>query len=331
MAARPTVYITDFWTKDPDVERAALAGVADIVALGAHREDDLLPRIIDAAALLSWHDITLGRETIRQLPRCKVIVRVGVGFDNVDIAAAREQGIPVCNVPDYGTEDVADHAIALLLALVRNLPQFQADFRAPLMHWNARRCERTPRLRGMTFGIVGLGRIGSATALRAKAFGMNVIANDPFLADGAGKAIGVRMVDSLAELLSMADIVSLHAPLNESSRNMINARALAGVKRGAILINTARGGICDTAALLAALEDRRLAGIGLDVLPTEPAVMSDPLVAAARDPQHVAHHRVLITPHSAFYTEEGSIEMRTKAALEARRAILGERLRNVVN
>jgi D-3-phosphoglycerate dehydrogenase/C-terminal binding protein len=325
------VYITDFWTGPPDVEQTAIGDAATVVVLGVHRESDLLPRVTDAAALLVWHGIRISAATLQKLRQCRVLVRIGVGFDNVDLDAARANGIPVCNVPDYGIEDVADHAIALLLALVRNLPRFQADLRGRPLRWDARRNERTPRLRGMVFGVIGLGRIGSATALRARAFGMDVLAYDPYIPDGRDKALGIRRVDTLAELLGQSDIVSLHAPLNETTRGMIDARALEQVKRGAILINTARGPICDTTAVLRALEAGRLAGAGLDVLPTEPPPETDELLAAARNPEHVAHHRCILTPHSAFYTEEGFEEMRRKAALEVRRALLGEKLRNRVD
>ncbi len=325
------VYITDFWTGATDVESAALADVADVTALGAHVESELLPRCADADALLVWHDIRLTRATIAALRCCRAIVRIGVGFDNVDLASASELRIPVCNVPDYGIEDVADHAIALLLSLVRNLSQFQFDLRASPPRWDARRNERMPRLRGMTLGVLGLGRIGTATALRARAFGLEVLACDPYIPDGRGKALGIRMVDTCRELLEQSDIVSLHTPLNETTRGLIDAASLAHCRRGAILINTARGPICDTRAVLTALEKGHLAGAALDVLPTEPPAADDPLLTAFRDPRHVAYHRCVITPHAAFYTEEGFTEMRRKAALEVRRALRGEPLRNRVN
>ncbi len=329
MAAQ--VYITDFWTGPADVESAALGDLATATALGAHDERELLPRCADADALLVWHDIRLTRPTIEALRRCKAIVRIGVGFDNVDLAAARERGIPVCNVPDYGIEDVADHAIAMMLALVRNLSQFQADLRGTPSRWDARRNDRMPRLRGMTFGVLGLGRIGTAAALRAKAFGMEVLACDPYIPDGRGKSLGVAMVDTWQELFQRSDAVSLHTPLNDSTRGLVDAAALARCRRGAILINTARGPICDTRAVLAALESGQLAGAGLDVLPVEPPGCDDALLAAFRDPGHVAYHRCVLTPHAAFYTEEGFVEMRRKAALEVGRALRGEPLRNRVN
>ncbi len=329
--SRRHVYITDFWNGEPDVEQAALAGVAEVVALHAADESQLLPRAADADALLVWHEIRLTRPTISALHKCRAIVRIGVGFDNVDLAAARERDIVVCNVPDYGIEDVADHALAMTLALVRNLSQFQADFRARPLYWNPRRNIRQPRLRGMVFGIVGLGNIGSATAMRARAFGMDVLALDPFIKSGRDKALGIRMADTLEELVSQSDVVSLHVPLDETTRNMICGDVLSRFKPGALLVNTARGPVCDARAVLAAVESGRLAGAALDVLPIEPPAEDDALLRAVRDPAHVAYHRVLLTPHAAFYTEEGFEEMRRKAALEARRALTGERVRNRVN
>lgn len=331
VAAIPRVYITDFWTGPPDVEQDALGDAGQVIVLGKHDERELLPTVAEADALLVWHDIRITRATIDALHRCKAIVRIGVGYDNVDRAAARARGIAVCNVPDYGTEDVADHAIAMLLALARNLLQYQRELRQPAPRWDAQGCRRTPRLRGMVFGVVGLGRIGSATALRAKAFGMDVVAYDPLIPDGRDKALGIRSTHTLEELLRQADVVSIHTWLDDVTRNMFNAETIAKMKPGAILLNTARGPICDTRAVLAALESGALAGAGLDVLPTEPPPPDDPLLRAARDPHHIASHRCVLTPHSAFFTEEGFIEMRRKAALEARRALLGERLRNCVN
>jgi D-3-phosphoglycerate dehydrogenase/C-terminal binding protein len=327
----PTIYITDFWTGAPDVEQQAVGGLARVVTLGAHHEKDILPKIGDAAALLVWHDIRLTTATLDALKQCKVIVRIGVGFDNVPIDEAARRGIPVCNVPDYGTEEVADHSIALLLALVRSFPQFAEEIRRPTPFWDARSPKRSPRLRGKVFGVIGLGRIGTATALRAKAFGLDVVAYDPYIADGRDKALGIRMAFTLPELLGQSDFVSLHTPLTAETRGLIDAETLRQFKPGAILINTARGPICDTTAVLKALESGHLAGAGLDVIPVEPPLADDPLLSAYRNPQHIASQRVILTPHSAFYSEEGFEEMRRKAALEAGRALRGERLRNRVN
>jgi D-3-phosphoglycerate dehydrogenase/C-terminal binding protein len=187
------------------------------------------------------------------------------------------------------------------------------------------------RLRGRVFGIVGLGRIGSAAAVRAKALGMDVAFYDPFKADGWDKALGVRRVETLPELFEQSLVLSLHCPLTEQTRSLVDAAALNRMPTGSFLINTARGAIVDTTAIPDAIASGRLAGAGIDVLPSEPPSGDDPLTRAWRDPEHPAHHRVLINPHAAFYCEEGLLEMRTKGADACRRALSGRPLRNVVN
>jgi len=187
------------------------------------------------------------------------------------------------------------------------------------------------RLRGRVFGLVGLGRIGMAAALRAKSFGMDVAFLDPFVPDGREKALGIRRVETLDELLAQAHVLSLHCPLTPQTCGLIDAAALAKLPRGAFLVNTARGALVDTAAIPHAVASGQLAGAAFDVLPTEPLPESDPLALAWRDPQHPAHDRVIINPHAAFYCEEGLAEIRTKACANTRRALLAEPVRNVVN
>ncbi len=324
------VIVTDFWTSEPDLEREALGDLAELHCLGATDELQLRGQIEQADALLVWHDIRLGAASIASLERCRAIVRIGVGFDNVDLDAARRAEIPVCNVPDYGVEEVADHALAMLLALVRRLPDWQTALRGQAPRWDALCFPRLPRLRGKVLGIIGLGRIGTAMAMRGKALGMQVCFYDPYTADGRDKALGLERVESLQALLGRSFAVSIHTPLTDETRGMIDAQSLALLPAGATLINTARGPICDTRAILAALQTGQLAGVGLDVLPCEPADPEDPLVCAFRQPEHPAYHRIILTPHSAFYSEAGFAEMRRKAALEVRRALLGETLRNRV-
>jgi D-3-phosphoglycerate dehydrogenase/C-terminal binding protein len=187
------------------------------------------------------------------------------------------------------------------------------------------------RLRGRVFGIVGCGRIGSAAALRAKAFGFDVAFFDPFVPDGLDKALGVRRVDTLDELLAQSHILSAHCPLTPQTRGLLGAREIARMPRGSFLVNTARGGVVDTAAVVEALASGHLAGAGIDVLEQEPPPADSPVLRAWRDPNHPAHDRLLLNPHTAFYCEEGCVEFRTKASREVLRALKGEPLRNVVN
>lgn len=325
------VVVADFITGPLDPERSVLGELADVRAVAAHSEQDLVGRVEDAHALMIYHTIAITRRTIDRLQCCKLIVRCGVGYDNIDCAAARARGIPVANVPDYGTEEVADTALGMALALVRCISLLNSRLRAGLGEWSFQQAVPIWRLRGRVFGVVGLGRIGTATALRAKALGMDVAFYDPYVPDGRDKALGIRRCESLDELLRQTWVLSLHCPLTEETRSLINLNTLRTMPPGSYLVNTARGAIVDTRALADVLADGHLAGAALDVLPQEPPAPDDPLLAAWRDPAHPAHHRLILNPHTAFYCQEGLMEMRLKGSQACRRALLGLPLRNVVN
>jgi len=314
-----TVLVADF-LDETSVETPLLEDIARIVVARATVESALEPYLADTDAIIVYHDISIISDaTFRRAPKCKCVVRAGVGYNNVDRAAAAHRGIVVCNVPDYGTEEVADHAMALMLALARRLFPSHEAIRGG--EWHYKTALGAPRLRGKTFGVVGCGRIGAATALRAKAFGMDVVFYDPLKPDGTDKALGVRRVYSLDELLEQSHVVSLHCYLDETTHHMINDAAFAKMRPGAMLINTARGPVVDQKALVAALESGQLGSAGLDVVEVEPL-----------DDEHLRNHpRVILTPHSAFYSVEGYVELRTKTALEVRRILLGEKPRNPVN
>lgn len=326
------VAVTDFLTAgELDWERQVLGDIAEVEALGASDERELVDRIEEADAIIVFHSIRLTSHTISRLGRCKVIVRCGVGVDNIDLEAARARGIPVANVPDYGTEEVADSAIGMTLAMTRGISRLNSCLRARRGLWTPTVAAPLHRLRGQVFGIVGLGRIGSATALRAKALGMEVAFYDPYREDGYDKALGVRRAETLDELARQSYVVSMHCPLTDETHHMINRKLLAQLRAGSYLVNTARGNVVDTVAVLEAIESGQLAGAAIDVLAQEPPADDDPLVVAWRDPAHPAHDRVLITPHIAFYCEQGFEDMRRKAAGTCRRALVGEPIRNVVN
>jgi D-3-phosphoglycerate dehydrogenase/C-terminal binding protein len=325
------VVITDYIRDDLAIERAELGDVATIEALDAYSEAELAGRIDEADALLVFHNVALTHVSIERLQCCRVIARVGVGYDNVDTVAARAKHIDVTNVPDYGTEEVADSAIGMMLALTRGITRMDLRLRTASGIWDYQHGAPLHRLRGRVLGIVGLGRIGKATALRGKALGMDVAYYDPLIEDGYDKALGIRRAEQLEELCRQSYVLSLHCPRTPVTHRMIDARAIAWLPPGSYLVNTARGGIVDTAALPAALESGHLAGVALDVLPTEPPPPDDRLLAIWRDPSHPCYGRILINPHAAFYCEEGLREMRQKAAASCRRALLGLPQRNIVN
>ncbi len=331
MSQLPQVVITDLIVEPLEPERRILDGAAEIRALNARTEAELEGQIEDADAILVYHYFRFTRASIERLRNCKVIVRPGVGYDGIDIAAARERSIPVCNVPDYGTEEVADSALAMALALARGTHFLNSRLRRGIGDWNVDQAAPIPRLRGRVFGIVGCGRIGTAAAIRAKNFGFDVRFFDPNLPDGADKALGIRRAESLTDLLAASHIVSLHCPLTEETRGMIGAAEIAKMPRGSVLVNTSRGGVVETAAVVEALASGHLAGAGIDVLEQEPPPKDSPILTAWRDSEHPAHDRLLLNPHTAFYCEEGAEEFRTKGAQEVLRALRGEPLRNVVN
>ena len=318
MSKRPLVVVTDHLA-EAGVERAVLDPAADLLLLQTYDEADVAARAAAADVLLVFHDIKLTEYSIATLTKCRGIVRCGVGFDNVDLKAAGSRGIVVCNVPDYGTEEVADHALLLLLALARRLLPAEQSVRAG--RWDPTTVFGTPRLRGRTLGLIGCGRIGTAMALRAKALGMRIVIYDPFKPDGLEKSLGVERCWRLDDLLAQSQFLSLHCPLTVETRYILNAETLARLPAGAYVINTARGPCIDVPALLDAVDSGHVAYAGLDVVEREPL----------DDERLRRHPRVLLTPHTAFYSVEAFAEMRTKGAEEALRLLRGEPVRNPVN
>ena len=319
MLSKFQVVIADFLSDD-DVETQVLGDIAGIHLARAWNESELAALAPSADAIILYHDIPyVGEATFAKAERCLGLVRAGVGYNNVDLAAAGKRGIVVCNVPDYGTEEVADHAMMMLLAVVRQMRQGDEAIRGGV--WDFRTVSETPRLRGKTLGLVGCGRIGTAMALRAKSFGLDVAFYDPYAAPGLDKALGIRRIDRLEDLLAQSPFVSLHCFLDEHSKHLMNARTLALMPKGSVLINTARGGVVDQDALLQAIDSGHLLGAGMDVCEREPL-----------DDDRLRHHpKILFSPHSAFYSQEGFIELRRKAAEEVRRLLTKSPLRCPVN
>ena len=284
----------------------------DLVERSAAVPDAALAR---ADAVLTWHYLTWGADVIAKLPRCRAIMRAGVGVDHIDLKAAGEAGIAVLNTPDYGTSEVADHALALLLALRRGIVAHQDWLRAdPLANWTTgQQGPLMKRIRGTTLGLVGLGRIGTATAERARGFGVKLLCYDPYLPRGQEIALGVERKETLAELLAASDVVSIHCPLTAETRGLMNQAAFAAMQPGSILINTARGGIVDIDACYQALRSGHLGGAGLDVLPQEPMPAEHPLIQAHMRREDWIRDRLILTPHAAWYSPEGWADMRRLA------------------
>ena len=304
---------------DCTIEAEVLRNHAQVHEIRLRSDADLTDeQCARADAIILWHEPDLTLAAMKRLKKTRIVVRNGVGFDNVDIRGAASLGIAVANVPDYGTEEVADHTIALALALIRRLRPLFEDVARGVWKWETAAACR--RLRGQVFGIVGCGRIGTAAALRAKALGFDVRFYDPYVPSGYEKAIGVRRERSLPALIQAADVLSMHVPLTDETRHLIDIPQLQAMKRTAFIVNTARGPVVRHAALAQALNEGWIAGAGLDVLEDEP----EGLDLFGR------HPNCLITPHSAFYSQESMEELRRLSAVVVREALEG-RLINVVN
>lgn len=250
---------------------------------------------------------TVDAELLDRLPHCRAVVRYGVGVDTIDVDAATARGVWVVNVPDYGTDEVADHTIALMLALLRGVAVLDRAVRAG--DWSLDAAPELRRLSALTLGVVGDGRIGAAVAHRAAAFGMDTLTHDV-------RPGGV----ALDELLERSDVVSLHVPLTDATRHLVDPRRMP---RGSFLVNASRGGLVDPAAVLEALGDGTLAGAAFDVFETEPPTGSDL--------ELVRHPRVIATPHAAWWSRESTRALKAEVAREALRVLRGERPRSPVN
>ena len=272
------------------------------------------------------------RTDLARFPRLRAIVRMGVGYDKLDRPAAAERSVIVCNVPDYGTTEVADHAIALALTLRRGiLLHHELQRKDPPAPWRSFQNPMIKRLGTQTFGIVGLGRIGTAVALRAKAFNFRVVFYDPYLPNGVELALGINRAATLEDLLRQTDTLSIHAPLTPETRGMLGREQLALLRPEAVVVNDARGPIVDLDALADLMRDGHIAAAGLDVLPVEPPVEPIPeLLRAYRAREPWLEGRLVITPHSAWLTPHSWEDTRRKSAETMRAALLTNRPQNVI-
>jgi len=297
----PKVLFADYDYSDIGFERDlfAAAGV-ELVPAQCKSEADVIAAARDCAAiLLQYAPIT--ERVVAALPNVGIVSRIGAGFDTVDTDACARHGVWVANSPDYGVGEVATHALAQALALVRNIVAYHRDIQAGKWHYLSSGPLR--RVGDMTLGIVGLGRIGKRMAHVSRNVFRRVVACDPYIIDGDFPAYVERR--DLARVFAESDVVSLHVPLTAETRGMIDANVLAGAKPGLILVNTARGAVVDVDAALAALDAGTIAGLGLDVLPVEPVPASSKLLG---------HPRVILSPHAAFFSVEAERELRRKAA-----------------
>ena len=302
-----TVVVTDQVFPDVAIETDVLRGIDAEVVSPKSASGILPPQAATADALLNTY-LPLDRAAIGSLERCRVIARYGIGVDNIDLQAAREAGIVVTNVPDYSVEEVAVHAITLMLALVRRLPRAMA--RAAEGQWGIGALRPIPRLSELTVGVVGLGKIGTRVVALLRPMGCRVVGFDPYVREGEGVEIVVRLDD----LLGAVDVVSLHLPATPETRGMIDATALARMRPGTLLINTSRGALVHTSDLADALRSGHLGGAALDVLEREAADAS----------AFEGIDNVILTPHMAYYSESSLRESQRKAATQVLKVLTGQ-------
>ncbi|MBQ35742.1 MAG: hydroxyacid dehydrogenase [Gemmatimonadaceae bacterium] len=315
----PLVAVTDHVFPDLEPTKAALASVgAEVNLARSGSAEDILDVARGADAVINCF-AQLPGDVINQFEQCRIIARTGIGIDTIDLDVATTKGIVVTNVPEYCEDEVSDHAMALLLALARNVTRGNAQVHGG--EWALAKLKPMFRLRGRTVGLVGFGKIPRLVAAKAQAFGLNVVAFDPYIEPSDAASLGVELL-SLEELMANSDFVSIHTPLTPETRHMIGADVLAGMKPEAMLINTARGGLVDVDALADALDAGSLAGAGLDVLPDEPPTA---------DLRLMDRDNVILTPHTAFYSEQSMIDLQAKAAQQVALVLAGEQPQYAVN
>jgi len=311
--AGPVIAVTDSVFPSLDPAKAALARLNPTYRMSKSvNADDIVAVAKDADAVLVTY-AKLTREILTQLTRCKAIGRFGLGVDNIDLPTAKEKGIAVNYVPDYCIREVSDHAMALLLSLIRKIPLSNKLVQSG--RWEMPAVVPIRRIEGTVLGLIGFGHIPRLVAPKAQAFGIKVIAHDPFAKPDVFKAANVESVD-LETLFKTSDYVSVHAPLLPATRGMMNAAAFAKMKKGAYIVNTARGPLIDEPALITALDSGQIGGAGLDVVAAEPLAKDSPLLG--RD-------NVIISPHTAFYSIEALNELQTKCATDVAHVLSGEK------
>ena len=317
--AKLKVVVTDLGYPTYEHEKKVLEPLGVTLELSeCQTEDEVIKACRGANGILNRVAPMTGR-VIKTLDKCKVIARYGVGVDNVDVEAATSMGIIVANVPDYCNDEVSTQAAALMLALARRIVSHDKAVRNGA--WDIGSAEPIYRTAGATLGLVGLGRIARAVARKMQGFEMKIIACDPYVDEADAQEAGVELVD-MHTLLSTADIVSLHAPLMDSTRRMIDADALAQMKPTAYLVNTSRGGLIDQAALVAALDKEQIAGAGLDVYEVEPLEPDNPLKGM---------DNVVLTDHAGWYSEDSIVELQTRAAEAVAAVLSGGEPESVMN
>ena len=323
------VVITDYVT-NPDIEKNIFGVDVQIVCLNEENEHKYSSEINDADGILVWHG-EISPITLKRLTKCKIIVKYGTGYDNVDSKACKEFGIPFCNTPDYGVEEVADTACAMIINFIRQISLYNANAKYITEGWQLHSEIPIKRTSDHKLGIIGIGRMGTAVSIRMKAFGIDVAFYDPYVPSGYEKALGLKRFDSINELLNFSSIISIHTPLTEGTKGIIDQNFINNLNAGTILVNTARGKLVkDLNIIYEGLLKGKISFVGLDVLPDEPPSDNERLIQAWKDTKNIFSNRILINPHSAYYSKKAWFEMRSKAADNLFNVLKGGKAKNLI-
>ena len=324
------IIITDYVNK-PDIERNILGDDVQIICLNEEDESRFSDEIIDADAILVWH-ARITEKTLKKLKRCKIIVKYGTGYDNIDYKACIDFKIPFCNTPDYGVEEVSDTACAFILGFVRQIYLYNEKSKFINEGWQCHSEIPITRTSDHCLGIIGMGRMGTTVANRMKAFGMKVGFYDPFVASGYEKAIGVKRFNSLKELIKFSTVITIHTPLTPMTKNMVDDEFIEQLNPGTILVNTARGKLVKNLdVLMRGLELNKISFVALDVTPDEPPSNTEKFIKEWKTPNSKFYNRIIINPHSAYYSIQSWYEMRSKCADNVNDVLNGGLPRNLVS
>lgn len=311
-----SVYITDYISQ-PDIERNELGSLLSDIASN------------EIEALLVWHQKING-EYLDGFPNLRGVIRYGVGYDAIDLEEIKNRGLVFCNTPDYGTDEVSDTALAMVLNILRGVSKYNYFCKSYEDTWQENTISAIRRTSEVTMGVIGAGRIGTALILKSKALKLRTVFFDPYKVSGYEKSIGADRVHDLDELIKVSDIISIHTPLTSETRGLVDSSFVNKMKTGASLVNTARGEIVkDLDVLYDALKNEKLSNVALDVLPSEPPSSCN-LIDAWKKPDHILSPRITINPHTSYYSMESYREMRMKAAQNAKNIVEGKEPINII-
>lgn len=329
------IFITDY-INNPSIEKKILGKFANVVCLKEKNYKNFPKQIYDADGLLVWHS-QINNETIKKLKKNCVIIRYGVGYENIDLKSCKENKIIFANTPDYGVDEVADTSCAMILNFLRKINFYNEKIKKSFGKWqaeviNLNKKNPTKRTSDHSLGIIGLGRIGSSVALKMKNFKIKIGFFDPNISSGYEKTLDLIRYDSIDELISNSSIISINATLNENTMHMVDKKFISKLNKNTILINTARGAIIENLdILLAGLKKNKISYLGLDVTPEEPPKNSEKLIKVWRNKQNLLSQRIIINPHAGYFSSTSINEMRIKASENMLRHLTGKPLKNIIS